>query len=58
MGRGGLARGSVEHPSGRHDRRTWTYRDRNEGRCEMGGVYIGGGALLVILIIVLIIVLL
>jgi hypothetical protein len=47
-----------EHPSGRHDRRTWTYRDRNEGRCEMGGVYIGGGALLVILIIVLIIVLL
>ena len=31
---------------------------RSEGRCEMGGVYIGGGALLVILIIILIIVLL
>jgi hypothetical protein len=29
-----------------------------EGRCEMGGVYIGGGALVVILIIVLIIILL
>ena len=33
-------------------------RRRTEGRCEMGGVYIGGGALLVILIIVLIVVLL
>ncbi len=29
-----------------------------EGRCEMGGVYIGGGALLVIVIIILIVVLL
>ena len=45
-------------PSRRHGGRRGEPGAVPEGRCEMGGVYIGGGALLLILIIVLIIVLL
>jgi hypothetical protein len=53
-----FAPGTGHDPVHRGPRRKRTRAASYEGRCEMGGVYIGGGALLVIVVIILIVVLL